>query len=79
MSLSSLNLIGQSVFELESRNKNVDGRTDGRRTHQSNRRVGLHTTRLKLSLEFNFHLNFTKLTEICMYPIQFIPTKFERN
>ena len=28
MSLSSLNLIGQSVFELESRNENVDGQTD---------------------------------------------------
>ena len=27
-------------FELESGNKNVDGQTDGRRTHQSNRRVG---------------------------------------
>ena len=40
MSLSSLNLIGQSLFELESGNKNVDGQTDGRRTHQSNRRVG---------------------------------------
>ena len=40
MSLSNLNLIGQSVFELESRKENVDGQTDGRRTHQSNRRVG---------------------------------------
>ena len=29
MSLSSLNLIGQSVFELESGNENVDGQTDG--------------------------------------------------
>ena len=40
MSLSSLNLTGQSVFELESGNENVDGQTDGRRTHQSNRRDG---------------------------------------
>ena len=40
MSLSSLNVIGQSIFELESRNENVDGQTDRRRTHQSNRRVG---------------------------------------
>ena len=30
MSLSSLNLIGQTVFELESGNVNVDGRTDKR-------------------------------------------------
>ena len=29
MSLSSLNWIGQTVFELESRNKNGDGQTDG--------------------------------------------------
>ena len=28
MSLSSLNLIGQTVFELESRNKNVDKQMD---------------------------------------------------
>ena len=40
MSLSSLNSIGQSVFELESGNENVDGQADGRRTHQSNRWVG---------------------------------------
>ena len=30
---------GQTVFELESGNEKC-GRTDGRRTHQSNRRVG---------------------------------------
>ena len=29
MSLSSLNVIGQTVFELESGNKNVDRQTDG--------------------------------------------------
>ena len=29
MSLSSLNSIGQTVFELESRNANVDGQTEG--------------------------------------------------
>ena len=34
MSLSSLNLIGQTVFELESGNENVDRRMDG----QTNRR-----------------------------------------
>ena len=39
MSLSSLNSIGQTVFELESGNEKC-GQTDGRRTHQSNRRVG---------------------------------------
>ena len=39
MSLSSLNSIGQTVFELESGNEKC-GQTDGHRTHQSNRRVG---------------------------------------
>ena len=29
MSLSSLNSIGQTVFQLESGNENVDGQTDG--------------------------------------------------
>ena len=29
MSLSSLNSIGQTVFELESGNENVDGQMDG--------------------------------------------------
>ena len=29
MSLSRLNSIGQTVFELESRTKNVDGQADG--------------------------------------------------
>ena len=29
MSLSSLNSTGQTVFELESGNENVDGQTDG--------------------------------------------------
>ena len=35
--MSSLKLIGQTVFKLESGNHT---RTDGRRTHQSNRRIG---------------------------------------
>ena len=38
MSLSSLNSIGQSIFELESGNENVDGQTDGQKTGQTNRR-----------------------------------------
>ena len=34
MSLSSLNSIGQSVFELESGNENVDGQTDQKQTNE---------------------------------------------
>ena len=44
MSLSSLNSIGQSVFELESGNENVDGQTDV--GHINLIRKG-HATRLK--------------------------------
>ena len=32
ISLSSLNLIGQSVLELQSGNRNVDGQTNGQKT-----------------------------------------------
>ena len=38
MSLSSLNSIGQTVFELESGNENVDGQMDGQTNGQTNRR-----------------------------------------
>ena len=41
MSLSSMNSIGQTVFELESGNKNVDGQTDG----QTNEQTELHQFR----------------------------------
>ena len=34
MSISSLNLIGQTVFELEPRNENVDGQMDGQTNGQ---------------------------------------------
>ena len=38
MSLSSLNSIGQTVFELESGNENVDGQMDGQTNGQTNGR-----------------------------------------
>ena len=34
MSLLSLNLIGQTIFDLESGNENVDGETDGQKNGQ---------------------------------------------
>ena len=34
MSLSSLNSIGQAIFELESGNENVDGQMDGQTNGQ---------------------------------------------
>ena len=38
MSLSSLNSIGQTVFEFESGNENVDGQMDGQTNGQTNGR-----------------------------------------
>ena len=52
MSLSSLNSIRQTIFELESGNENVDGQTDGQTNGQKRGQtdgitpIWLHTTRL---------------------------------
>ena len=43
MSLSSLNSIGQTVFELESGNENVDGQTDGLTDKQTKKRTNKQT------------------------------------
>ena len=53
MSLSSLNSIGQTVFELESGNKNVDGQTDGQTNGQkrTNERAQLHPFRKEPSYD----------------------------
>ena len=52
MSLSSLNLIGQTVFELESRNENVDGMMDGQTDkNRTNERTELHQFRKELSYD----------------------------
>ena len=46
MSLSSLNLIGQTVFKLESGNENVDGQMDGQMDkNRKNERTKLHQFR----------------------------------
>ena len=49
MSLSSFNLIGQSVFELESGNRNVDEQTNGQKT--DNERTELHQFRKEPSYD----------------------------
>ena len=48
--LTNLNSIGESIFEVESGNENVDGQTDGHRTHQSNRQVGYTQPASKIPL-----------------------------
>ena len=46
--LSNLNLIGQTVFELESGNRNVDGKTNGQKT---NEQMELHQFRKEPSYD----------------------------
>ena len=65
MSLSSLNLIGQTVFELESGNKNVDEQMDGQTNGQkTNKRTHGITP-----------LSKRNLAMMVIYP----PVKFEFN
>ena len=67
MSLTSLKSIGQNVFELESRNKNVDRRTDKRTKYgQTNRRnytnfernLAMMVIYLPVKFEFNWTNRF---------------------
>ena len=53
MSLSSLNSIGQTVFELESGNENVDGQIDGQtnRQNRTNKETELHQYRKEPSYD----------------------------
>ena len=52
MSLSSLNSIGQTVFELESGNKNVNGQMDGLTNEKkTNEKTELHKYRKEPSYD----------------------------
>ena len=52
MSLSSMNSIGQTVFELESGNKNVDKQTDGQTDNKrTNERTEFHQFRKEPSYD----------------------------
>ena len=62
MSLSSLNLIGQTVFELESGNKNVDGQTDGQKNRQK--------TDTQTEKRTNFERNLAMM-------VTYVPVKYE--
>ena len=63
MSLSSLNSIGQTVYELESGNGNVDGQMDGQTNRQkrTNRR------------------NYTNFERNLAMMVIYVPVKFEFN
>ena len=60
MSLSSLNLIEQSVFELESGNRNVDGQTIGQKSGQTNRQ---NYSNFESNLASVFELDLEMLTD----------------
>ena len=62
MSLSSLNSIGQTVFELESANKNVDGQTD----RQTDKKNGQTKTR-----------NYTNFDRNLAMMVIYVPVEFE--
>ena len=57
MSLSSMNSIGQTVFELESGNKNVDGQMDGQMDKKrTNEQTELHQFRKEPSYDGDLSL-----------------------
>ena len=65
MSLSSLNSIGQTVFELESGNKNVDGQIDGQTNRQKNGQANRR--------------NYTNFESNLAMMVIYVPVKFEFN
>ena len=62
MSLSSLNSIGQTVFELESGKENVDGQMDGQTNRQNytnfERNLALMVIYLPVKIEFDWTNRF---------------------
>ena len=59
MSLSSLNLIGQTVFELESENENVDGQTNGQTNRQNYTNFERNLAMMVISVPVKFEFNWT--------------------
>ena len=58
MSLSSLNSIGHTVFELESGNKNVDRQMDGQRNGQKTDNLAMMVIYLPVKFEFDWTNRF---------------------
>ena len=55
---SSLNSIGQSVFELESGNRNVDGQTNRRNYTDLERNLAMMVIYLPVMFEFDWTQHF---------------------
>ena len=58
ISLSSLNSIGQSIFELESGNGNVDGQTNKRNYTNFERNLAMMVIYLPVKFEFDWTNRF---------------------
>ena len=58
MMVSSLNLIGQSVFELESRNGNVDKQTERQNYTNFERNLAMMVIYLPVKFEFDWTQRF---------------------
>ena len=58
MSLSSLNSIGQTIFELDSGNKNVDGQTNGRNYTNFERNLAMMVIYIPGKFEFDWTNRF---------------------
>ena len=60
MSLSSLNLIGQTVFELESGKENVDGQTNGQTNRWNYTNFERNLAMMVIYLPVKFEFDWTK-------------------
>ena len=60
MSLSSLNSIGQTVFELESGNENVDGQTNGQTNTQNYTNFKRNLAMMVMYVPVKFEFDWTK-------------------
>ena len=59
MSLSSLNSIGQTVFELESENENVDGQTNGQTNRRNYTNFETNLAMMVISVPVKFEFDWT--------------------
>ena len=60
ISLSSLNSIGQTVFELESRNGNIDGQTNGQANGRNYTNFERNLAMMVIYLPIKFEFDWTK-------------------
>ena len=64
MSLSSLNSIGQTVFELESENENVDGQTNGQTNRRNYTNFERNLAMMVISVPVKFEFDWTNRFQV---------------